>query len=311
MAMGELKRKLKNQSKRGLRKLFELGQRAGVDILPRHFYSGIPDIRALRQSDGWSKPRSMIGINGADTPQQLEFVRRLCTSYRDQLDAGRIFESAVEQSGEGYGQIESEVLYCFMRSIQPRRVVQVGCGLSTAVMLRALADQGTTSQIVCIDPYPNEFLKQLAAKNAIQLIALKAQDVELSLFQLLSAGDLLFIDSTHTVGPGSEVNRMILEVLPRLSAGCYVHFHDIYFPYDYGRDILDDALFFWNESVLLMAALSDNPKMRIRASMSMLHYAHPDQLCELLPHYRPMTNREGLNGSREGHFPSSIYLERM
>jgi len=311
MGLGELKSQFKTQSKRGMRKLFELGQLAGVDILPRHFYSAIPDIRALRRSDSWSKPRSMLGINGTDTQQQLEFVHRICAPYREQLESGRIFQTACEQSSAGYGEIESETLYCFIRATQPRRVVQVGCGLSTAVMIRALADQGSSAQLVCIDPFPNEFLKRMASSGAIQLIAMKAQDVDMSLFDLVACGDLLFIDSTHTVGPGSEVNRMILEVLPRLVTGCYVHFHDIYFPYDYGPNILDDALFFWNESALLMASLSDNPRLTIRASLSMLHYAHPGRMHELFPHYRPTSNREGLYASRDGHFPTSIYLERL
>ena len=53
---------------------------------------------------------------------------------------------------------------------------------------------------------------------------------------------MLFVDATHTVKPGSEVNRIILDVLPRLDAGVFVHFHDIYFPYDYQRGLLSSEL---------------------------------------------------------------------
>ena len=113
------------------------------------------------------------------------------------------------------------------------------------------------------------------------------------------------IESTN---PGSEVNRVILEVLPRLKPGDWAHFHDIYFPYDYQRGLLSDDLFFCNESVLLQAFLSNNPRYSIRASLSMLHYARPDELQAALPNYDPAGNDHGLKGS-DGHFPASSYLQ--
>jgi len=97
-------------------------------------------------------------------------------------------------------------------------------------------------------------------------------------------GDLLFIDSTHTVKVGSEVNILILEVLPQLSPGCYAHFHDIYFPYDYPCALFKIP-FFWNESVLLQAFLTGNARYSIAASLSMLHHAKPQALQMLLPNY--------------------------
>lgn len=129
----------------------------------------------------------------------------------------------------------------------------------------------------------------------------------------LDAGDLLFIDSTHTVGPGREVNFLILEVLPRLKKGVYVHFHDIYFPYDYKRGLLIDALFFSNESTLLHAFLSQNCDCRIALSLSMLHYTAPDDLKNHLPNYIPQINNFGLkiNANPKGHFPSSTYLLKI
>ena len=118
---------------------------------------------------------------------------------------------------------------------------------------------------------------------------------------------MLFVDSTHTVKPGSEVNRIILEVLPRLQAGALVHFHDITFPYDYPPDILDRTLFFWNESALLLALLTGNSSLSVLFAMSMLHDSAPRTVSNRLPHYRPMAMDKGLR-SRDGHYPTSIYL---
>ena len=108
--------------------------------------------------------------------------------------------------------------------------------------------------------------------------------------------------------PGSEVNRLILEIVPRLAEGDWVHFHDIYFPYDYQRGLLDDELFFSNESVLLHALLINNRALTVRAALSTLHYNDPDRLRRSLPGYRPAPNDEGLRAG-SGHFPASAYLQ--
>src|SRR5215211_7782825 len=72
-----------------------------------------------------------------------------------------------------------------------------------------------------------------AALADATVIQAEAQKVPLMQLAALEPGDLLFVDSTHTVRPNSEVNLIVLEVLPRLPPGVFVHFHDIYFPYDY------------------------------------------------------------------------------
>src|SRR4051812_34841551 len=77
-AMSTLKRKVKDLGKHSLKKLFEGGQRLGVDILPRHFYSEVPDLRDLRSDESWKSPRSMVGIRGADTAEQFAFVEACC-----------------------------------------------------------------------------------------------------------------------------------------------------------------------------------------------------------------------------------------
>ena len=127
----------------------------------------------------------------------------------------------------------------------------------------------------------------------------------------LKAGDLLFIDSTHTVAPGSDVNRIILEVLPRLEVGVWVHFHDIYFPYDYSRGFLSDDLFFPQETALLYAFLLQNHSFVVEISMSVLHYSAPNWLKSLIPKYDPQCNDEGLAIAGGLHFPSSVYLKKI
>lgn len=297
--------------KRALHRAFTVGQRLKVDVLPRHFYSAVPDVRQLTADDSWRQASEMPGVRGTDLEKQLSelggwFTAKVVADLAD-FD---IYEHATEANGAiGFGPAEAQMLYAHIATKRPRRVVQVGAGVSTAVILAAADRQDTGTRVTCVDPYPTEYLQRLAGSGAIDLLAEPAQTASLEVFTSLEAGDLLFIDSTHTVKPGSEVNRMILEVLPRLNAGVAVHFHDITFPYDYQRDILERALFFWTESTLLHAYLANNDRVRILVSGSMLQYGCVDQLSAILPRFAPREHDRGLDVAGDlRDFAGSTYL---
>jgi predicted O-methyltransferase YrrM len=308
--MPTMRRALRETIKHGWRWVFERCQRLGFDILPRHFYSSIPDFHELRTRSSWKEPLSMCGINGAEPESQLAWARECCPPESvERMLRVHVYDHACKENGEeGYGPVEADFLFCFICSKRPRRIVQVGAGVSTAVMLLALQQTGQSAEIVCVDPYPTDYLRRLAAKGSIRLLAVPAQDVELGVLTNLSAGDLLFVDSTHTVKVGGEVNHIILEVLPRLQQGTYVHFHDIYFPYDYPEALMN-LLFFQNEHSLLYAFLLQNSHYTIRASLSMLHHLKTAELKTLLPAYCPAEMDHGLLKNGAGHFPDSIYLQ--
>lgn len=311
--MPPLKRKIKNVGKYGLRKLFEVGQGFGFDILPRHFYSELADIRDLRRDDRWKEPRSLLGVNGTDLYEQLRFLEK-CSSdrlkRRTQPESIHIQALRENNLDEGYGTVEADCLYCFIQETKPQKIVQVGCGVSTSVILQAADAVGYLPELSCIEPYPNVFLADQARRGRIKLVAEKAQHVPLELLTDLGENGFLFVDSTHTVKAGSEVNRIILEVMPRLKPGSYIHFHDIHFPYDYIPDLLSSALFFWSESVLLLAYLMDNPRYTILASLCMLQHKLPRELAAIFPTFLPADKEHGLKMST-GEFPSSIYLRTV
>jgi hypothetical protein len=303
-------RKLKNVIKLLSRRAFEIGQKININILPCHWYSEVPNIWELRHADYWKKPYSMFGINGAEIENQVGFLKECCSEeliYRQRK--GNIHKYACIANGEdGYGSIEADFLYCFIYTKRPTKIVQVGCGVSTAVMMLAAQEAGYLPEIFCIDPYPTSFLTKALSLGKIKLIQDKAQLVSLELLTNLGNNGLLFVDSSHTVKVGSELNRLILEVLPRLEKGSWVHFHDILFPYGYSRNILTTELFFSNESVLLHSFLINNFRYALRMAMSMLHYSSTVEIKKYLPNYCPAKNEYGLNLSG-GHFPSSAYLE--
>jgi hypothetical protein len=310
MTMGRL---AKDLAKRTWYRVFRILQRVGINLLPQHFYSGVPDVDDLARRGDWRKPRSMFGIAHGSIDDQLALLGGWLSPHRDVLQGQSIYAQALPGGGSdgGYGEIEAEVLFGFVARGRPARVIQIGCGVSTAVILMASEKMGYRPAITCVEPYPSAYLKECASKGLIRLIERPAQLVAAEELSDLGPGDLLFIDSTHAVKPGSEVNYLIHEVLPRLQPGVWVHFHDIYFPYDYTRDVLSGDLLFPQESTLLYAFLTQNNRVRLAASLSMIHYANPDGLRALIPKYAPRRQIDGLATTEVGHFPSSAWLQTV
>ncbi|MEM9019352.1 MAG: class I SAM-dependent methyltransferase [Planctomycetota bacterium] len=293
-----------------LRFVFRVGQRLGVNITPNHFYSDIPDMRQLESSTTWRKRQPLHGVLGTGMDQQADRFADCCGPYPEQMSTKEVCERAWRENGEpGYGIIESLALYGFVRRHKPKRIVQIGCGVSTAVCLHAAEDEPDYEpQIECLEPYPTQFLRNKAKEGKITLQAQPAQDTPAEQIADLEPGDLLFIDSTHTIKIGSEVVHVILDVIPRLKPGVFVHFHDITLPYDYNAKTLSDSVFFWRETTMLAALLTDNPKIGIYFSMTMLNHDRPERVQEVIPFYSAAPTKDGLR-TGDGNFPSSIFLQ--
>jgi hypothetical protein len=303
-----VKRKIKNTGNLFLRQIFEIGQRLGFDVLPRHYYSEIPDIRQLRNAQGWRAPLSMKGIAGG-LDEQAKFADDCTAPYRNSLSHLSVHVEAIRMNGsdEGYGRIEADFLYCFVRKQRPKTIVQVGCGVSTAVCLLGARDEQYTPRIICIEPYPTQFIQDAGKSGEIELVRQKVEDIDLDYFGQIGTGDLFFVDSSHTLGPGGEVSRIILGILPIIGPGAFVHFHDIWFPYDYCPYVLLSDLFFTHETPLLYAFLCMNERYRIAASLCELFHLRKDELKSFLPRLEPAEFVDGLM-TKPGDHPSSIYL---
>src|SRR5436309_6462906 len=157
--------------------------------------------------------------------------------------------------------MDALVAYCMVRQFQRRLIIETGSGLSSLLLAQAAAkNNGAT--LICIEPFPQKFLKE-GFPGLRSLIEKKAQDIDLEFFSQLESGDILFIDSSHTVKIGGDVNYLFLEVLPRLKPGVIVHVHDIFLPFDYRRDWVMDEFHFWSEQYLLQAFLSFNAEFEV------------------------------------------------
>src|SRR4051812_9507825 len=106
MPMG---RRTRNRIKALAGSAFRVGQRLGVDVLPRHFYSAVPDIRELQQTTYWRAPTSMVGVQGTDTESQFAFVASCCTpDIVERLRRNDVLSHAIAENGDmGYGPTEA------------------------------------------------------------------------------------------------------------------------------------------------------------------------------------------------------------
>jgi predicted O-methyltransferase YrrM len=128
-----------------------------------------------------------------------------------------------------FPRLDAAAAYAIVRTTRPKRIVEVGCGHSTRFLARAVADGDLGTIITAIDPEPRASLTGLRIFFARQ----RVQDAAPSIFTALEADDILFIDSSHQLKPGSDVEFLFERVLPALASGVRVHFHDIFLPDEY------------------------------------------------------------------------------
>ena len=283
--------------------------RLGMHVLPKHFYTPVPDYSWLREhKEAWVGRAPLRGVHW-DLREQLSWLTEVCQPYYSEVEGLGIFQS-MQHFGPGFGPIESQVLHCIVSSLMPPRIIEIGSGASSAYMRHAVALNRTegklASQITCIEPYPKPALRGL---GDVTLVEKLCQFVPSSVFAQLQCGDLLFIDSSHSVKIGSELQRIYLDILPSLPAGVLIHIHDINLPYLYPTTALLDY-FGWQETVLLLSLLTDNNRLSVLACLSALHHDEPDNLSKLLKDYQPQATTDGLAASYQepGHFPSSCWL---
>ena len=151
-------------------------------------------------------------------------------SYSAELEAiGKQAPPAPRWNQDWFPRLDAAAAYAMVRALEPQRIVEVGSGHSTRFLARAVADARLETRITAIDPAPRASLEGLK----VRWLKHRVQDAEPSLFDDLEERDILFIDSSHQLKPGSDVEFLLQKALPRLAKGVRVHFHDIFLPDPY------------------------------------------------------------------------------
>lgn len=254
---------------------------------PGHFYSPLLDIATLGTA------RSDVSFDGAIYWEHVGLdVARLRAFYEELLAAfpSPIFPSHKEDHCRYY---YDNGMFCFadaytlaaiMRLQRPKRIIEVGSGFSSAVMLDTRDAIDLDVDLTFIEPNPERLYALLTERDypLTHIYPRRVQEVPLTVYDHLEEGDILFVDSSHVAKVGSDVTFLLLRVLPRLRRGVLVHFHDVFYPYSYPADWIRQGRA-WNETIALRAFLIGSGRYDVVAFNSFAAEMFPDLFLEKLP----------------------------
>jgi hypothetical protein len=256
-----------------------LGTRLGLEVRERSFYSPIPEIPPAGDPI-WT--RRSAGLDPLlDLERQLALVRSFRPYLREFAEPGAVpgftLWNGLYQAGD------AETLYALIRSLRPARVIELGSGFSTLVTAAACdrnRREGHPVEAVAFDPQPRTELERV--DPAVRLERRDCRTIPSEDFAALEDGDVLFIDTSHAVKLGGEVNWLVLDVLSGLAPGVNVHFHDVFIPYEYPRYLFELGASF-NEQYLVQALLTGNQDWEITLALAALFRERRAELVAELP----------------------------
>jgi predicted O-methyltransferase YrrM len=267
---------------------------------PGHYYSPLPNIEWVRSNQQKLYPDHVVRIEGIDLREEfqkdlLSKLARYVSEFPFSDKASEGFRYDPENSMFGFG--SGLILFAMMRHYKPKRIIEIGSGHTSALMLDTndrFMDR--KMELTFIEPYPQRLHRLLKEedKTSCTIYEKTAQEIPASCFEPLEENDILFIDSSHVTKIGSDVNRIFFEILPSLKPGVIIHFHDIYWPFEYPLAWIQQGRA-WNEAYLLRAFLQYNEHFEILQFNHYLSTRFPD-------FYKTHT---GLTGSG-----SSIWLRK-
>ncbi len=269
-----------------------LEERAGYHVIKRHYYAPVPDAADL-PPDYWQQISSMPGVD-LRLGQALDFleqaVPRHIEGFRARFPLHRTPGQDFFLINGTYMAVDAHVYWCLIQEYMPKRIIEIGAHASTMVATAATAAVaargGPSCSIHAIEPFPSDYLLREHGRT-ITLHRQKVQDIPLGMFEELEAGDMLFVDSTHMLRTGSDVQYEFLEVLPRLRPGVFVHVHDVSLPKHYPKVYFDNRIY-WNEQYLLQAFLAFNHRFEVVWPGNAMMLAYPEPMQRIFTEYHDM-----------------------
>jgi hypothetical protein len=264
--------------------------RPNSEPYPRgHFYSplpGIADVRANAATIFRTDVELDSSIDLRDA-EQVELLRTLNGIIKTlSFPATKTSEHRYYSQNPYFGIGSAFLTAAMILHLQPKRIIEVGSGFSSAMMLD-INDQYSGGKVehVFIEPYPDRLRELIRPSDAQKCLVLASpvQNQPMDVFQKLEAGDILFVDSSHVSKVGSDLNHIVFNVLPALRPGVVVHFHDIYWPFEYPRDWIVDRKRAWNEAYLLRAFMQYNESFDIMLYPQYLKHRHGSLMREVWP----------------------------
>lgn len=248
-----------------------------------HYESAYPDIRQIHEKEDeiFNPDREILEID-FNIERQLALLKEMESINLIPWDMHKKSTYRYYYDNSWYEKGCADILYYMMRILNPNRIIEVGSGFSTAVMLdtnNAFFDN--CIEINCIEPNSERLKSLLREDDNIKISEYNLQDVPLDYFEQLKENDILFIDSSHVSRLDSDVNYYLFEIFPRLAKGVYIHIHDIFYPFIYPKQWVYEGRAY-NEMYLLRAFLMNNDKYTIQFFGEMLMHQYSDCLSNKL-----------------------------
>jgi hypothetical protein len=262
---------------------------------PGHYYSTIPQWESVKTRTG--EKIDDLRFEGIDLHEEKQLA--LVRSFGDSLGkdfwtkGGVLLGPRYHWPNSFFHWTDAGLLTHVIGHFRPRRIVEVGCGFSSAVVSDAVVRAGLDLPAgrTLIDPDLGR-LRSLIPPDELGRLVLHekvVQEVDLKEFLSLSAGDFLIVDSSHITKHGSDVNFLVFEVLPRLASRVIVHFHDIFVPFDYPAAWYEERRGY-NEAFLLRAFLQFNTDFEIVSFADYLRHRWPEEMSAAVGHVAGTTS---------------------
>jgi predicted O-methyltransferase YrrM len=254
-----------------------------------HYHSPVLDLRELgdevRRAQVWpARPRDTPGLAWRDE-DQVALCRDVFAHQKrlDLVPKATGDPSTYFAANGQYPPLDAWILEAMLRQLRPRRMIEVGSGFSSLITARVNREfLDGALDFTCIEPFPRDFLAGVPGIGA--LVEQKVQDVALDLYGRLGDGDVLFIDTSHTIKTGGDVPWIFHEILPRLAPGVIVHVHDIFLPREYPELWVSEG-WGWGEQYLLHSFLLFNDAFEVTFGARWMIEHHPDLLRAAFPGY--------------------------
>jgi hypothetical protein len=265
----------------------------GFDLVQQHYYSPIPG----RLPEGIWKERSPLSGVRWDLDTCLDWlgqIRPFTAEFSPPIRLSDRYEFRYEN--ESFGNGDADVLYGVIRAVKPKRILELGSGHSSVIIHLATkrnAADGSPCEHRIFDPYPTDHL------GILDIASTPTEMLPMEEITNLSAGDILFVDTTHAVRIGGDVLRVVLDLLPMTNPGVLIHLHDIFLPYQYPRAFFEDHEYYWAEQYLLQAFLAFNSQFEIVAPLHALFRDRTRAFSVLVP------------SVNDGGYPGSFWFRRL
>ena len=267
--------------------LYDIFEFLGVHIISVDYFSPIPESKDLT-NQLFERKSDCIGVDWNIDTQE---------NYLNKIFPAHVTEVEFMKNG-GLSLVDAAILHAMIRYHKPRKIVEIGGGVSTQFAARACVMnqlEGRKGDLVSIEPYPSNVLRA-GFEGLSKLITKKVEDVDIKEF---ADCDLLFIDSSHVLKMGGDVNYEILEIIPRLKAGALIHWHDVLLPGEYWKSWVKNKHYFFTEQYMIHAFLKFNEEFEIIWASRYMHLRNAQVIKFIFPYFEP-----------ENHHITSLWIRR-